>query len=229
VYQSTLDPEVAAKLLDWASQGLKVLLVHGARELKHLMHGLYTTHDRAAARTPGLDRRDKELSATIAELLSLPSVAEIDDPAHTVDVLRKLGVVGRAEFARENRKVLSHLREDGDLLLLYLYHFLYETEERVEAEVALPGFGAVHRIDAWTGAVRPHQGVRHHGERTIVTVALAPGETTLLILDRSTANAPESIPAGLKTVAELPEWSVAVESWDAGDLTLITQDRGLGY
>ncbi|HZA30864.1 MAG TPA: glycosyl hydrolase [Propionibacteriaceae bacterium] len=229
VYQSALDPDVAAKLLDWARQGLKVLLVHGARELKHLMDGLYTTHDRAAARTPGLDGRDQELAATIAELLSLPSVTEIDDPANTGDALRKLGVAGRAEFTSENRSVLSHLREDGDLLHLYLYHFLYETEEQAEVEVALPGVGSVHRIDGWTGAVRAHPGVRRDGERTIVTLTLAPGETTLLTLDRSVPPQPESTAVPLETVAELPEWTVAVESWDAGDLTLITEDRGLGY
>ncbi len=32
-----------------------------------------------------------------------------------------------------------------------------------------------------------------------------------------------------ETVAELPEWTIAVESWDAGELELITEDRGLGY
>ena len=101
--------------------------------------------------------------------------------------MRGLGVVGRAEFTGENRSVLSHLREDGDLLHLYLYHFLYETGEPVEVEVALPGVGAVHRIDGWTGTVRPHAGVRQDGERTIVTVTLAPGETALLTLDRSAA------------------------------------------
>ena len=112
--------DVAAKLLDWGRQGLKVLLVHGARELKLLLQGLYTTHDRAAARTPGLDGRDEELAVTVAELLTLPTVAEIDDPALTVNALRSLGVVGRAELTSENRSLLSHLREGGDLLHLYL-------------------------------------------------------------------------------------------------------------
>ena len=126
--------------------------------------------------------------------------------------------MGRAEFTSENRSVLTHLREDGDLLHLYLYHFLYETGEPVEVEVALPGVGAVHRIDGWTGAVRPHSGVRQDGERTIVTVTLAPGETALLTLDRSAAAAPASTPAAPETVAELPEWTIAVESWDAGEL-----------
>lgn len=229
VYQSELDPDVAAKVLDWARQGLKVLIVHGARELKLLLGGLYTTHERAAVRTPGLDGRDEELASSMAELLALPTVAAIDDPARTVAALRELGVVGRAEFTSENRSVLTHLREDGDLLHLYLYHFLYETGEPIEVEVALPGVGAVHRIDGWTGAIRPHSGVRQDGQRTIVTVTLAPGETALLTLDRSASAAPESTAASREAIAEFSEWTIAVESWDAGELKLITEDRGLGY
>jgi alpha-L-rhamnosidase len=229
VYQSELDPDVAAKLLDWARLGLKVLVVNGARELKLLMHRTYTSHERAAARTPGLDGRDEELASTMAELVALPTVTAVDDPAQTLDALRKLGVVGRAEFTSKNRSVLTHLREDGDLLHLYLYHFLYETDEPVEVEVALPGVGAVHRIDGWTGAIRPHSGVRPDGEHTAVTVTLAPGETALLTLDRSVPAAPESRPAAGETVAEVPEWTITVESWDAGALEVIAEDRGLGY
>ena len=41
----------------------------------------------------------------MAELLALPTVAEIDDPAQTVDALRGLGVVGRAEFAARRTAV----------------------------------------------------------------------------------------------------------------------------
>ena len=84
VYQSELDPDAAAKLLDWARQGLKVLVVNGVREVRLLVRGLYTTHERAAARTPGLDGRDEELGATMAELLDLPTVAAVDDSAQTL-------------------------------------------------------------------------------------------------------------------------------------------------
>ena len=131
----------------------------------------------------------------MAELLALPTVAAVDDPAQTVDALRSLGVQGRAEFTSENRSVLSHLREAGDLLHLYLYHFLYENGEPTEVEVALPGLGAVHRIDGWTGTVRPHAGVRARSDRTMVTVTLHPGETALLTLDRSVAAAAEACPS----------------------------------
>jgi hypothetical protein len=138
-------------------------------------------------------------------------------------------VAGRAELTRENRSVLSHLREDGDLLHLYLYHFLYETGDPVEVEVVLPGVGAVHRIDAWAGTVRPHPGSRDDGTRTTVTVALAPGETALLTLDRSAPAAAASGPVSTETVAELTRWSVVVESWDAGEPEPLIEDRGLGY
>jgi hypothetical protein len=137
VYQEALAADTAALLLDWARQGLRVLIVNGARELRSLLYDRYATFVRAAARTPGLDGRDAELAETMAALRALPTVAEIDDPAGTVDALRGLGVVGRAEFTADNRSVLSYLREDGDLLHLFAYHFLYEAGEATEIEFAL--------------------------------------------------------------------------------------------
>jgi hypothetical protein len=229
VFQSALDADAAAGLLAWARRGLKVLVVHGARELTYLIAGEHQVHARAAAGTPGLDGRDSELAATMAALVALPSVTEVDDPALSVGALRGLGVTGRAEFTRDNQSVLSHLREDGPLLHLYLYHFLYETGSPVEVEVALPGAGAAYRIDAWTGDVRPHQGVRRDGDRTLLAVALNPGETALLTLDRSAPPAPESAVPAFEVAAEIPSWDITVESWDAGELQVITEDRGLGY
>jgi hypothetical protein len=229
VYQTELDADAARQLLEWARQGLRVLLVHGARELKNLLAGQYRTHERAATRTPGLDGRDGELADTIAALLALPTVAEVDHPSGTVEALRGLGVTGRAEFTSENRSVLSHLREDGQLLHLYLYHFLYDTGQPTDVEVALPGAGTAHRIDPWTGEIRPHHGVRHDGDRTLLTVRLAPGETALLTLDRSAPNAGASPLPVAETVEQIAEWSISVESWDAGELETIVEDRGLGY
>ncbi|MFG1685245.1 glycosyl hydrolase [Nonomuraea sp. NPDC049269] len=229
VYQETLDADVAAELLEWARQGLKLVIVNGARELKWLTAGQHTTHHQAAARTPGLNGRDEELAQTMAHLRACPNVAEVHDPAHSLQALRDLGISGRAEFATGNHNVLSHLREDGDLLHLYLYHFLYETGEPTTVEVALPGTAAVHRIDAWTGDIRPHRGVRHEAGRTIVTVTLAPGETALFTLDRAASQPTGSDPVTAEPSQEIPQWTIAVESWDAGGLEVISEDRGLGY
>ncbi|MEU7745862.1 glycosyl hydrolase [Nonomuraea sp. NPDC049158] len=229
VYQDTLDPDVAVKLLEWARRGLKLLIVNGATELKWLTAGQYTIHDHAAARTPGLDGRDEELAQTMARLRALPNVAEVSDPSGTVEALRELGLAGRAEFTGDNRNLLGHLREDGDLLHLYLYHFLYETGEPTTVEVALPGTGTAHRIDAWTGDIRPHPGLRHEAGRTLLSVSLAPGETALFTIDRSAREPAGSEPVQPYLLQEITEWTTTVESWDAGGFEVISEDRGLGY
>jgi hypothetical protein len=227
---SELDADAAGKVFEWARKGLKVVIVHGTRELKQLFDGQHWNHDHAADRTPGRDGRDCELAETMKALTELPTVAEIDDPSRTVATLRSLGVVGRAEFTSDNGNVLSHLREDGDRLHLYLYHFLYETGEPTTVRVALPGAGAVYRVDVWTGAIRPHTGsVQQAQGRSIITVDLSPGETALFTLDRSGPGPSDFNPARSETLAELSEWTITVESWDAGDSELITEDRGLGY
>ena len=73
VYQSELDADVAAHLLGWARQGLRLVVVHGTSEVKLLLAGTYVEHERAAARTPGLDGRDGELATTMAALLAQPN------------------------------------------------------------------------------------------------------------------------------------------------------------
>ncbi|WP_458117252.1 glycosyl hydrolase [Arthrobacter sp. D2-10] len=230
VYQEALDPDVASQLLQWARDGLRVLIVNGARELKVLLTNEYVIHEQAAARTPGLDGRDAELASTLNELRGLPNVAEVAAPSSTLGALRDLGVRGRAEFLNENRNVLSHLREDGDLAHLYLYHFLYETGQPTTVEVALQGGGDVYRVDAWTGRVRPHAETKANGARTVITVTLHPGETALFTLDRSAPPVQRVASTKVETVASLLTWTTSVESWDAGESTEVhVEDRGLGY
>ncbi|PVE94628.1 glycosyl hydrolase [Microbacterium sp. TPD7012] len=228
IYQEALDPDVARLLLEWARNGLKLLIVNGTREVKVQMERTFTVTERAAVRTPGLDGRDAELAATLAELRALPNVAEVSEASGTIGALRELGVIGRAEFAEDDPNILTYLREDGDLLHLYVYHFLYETGTTTEVELRVPGEGVVHRIDAWSGDIHPHSGVAHVDGRTRISLSLAPGETALFTIDRS-APASGSAPVEATEVAELANWSIVVESWDAGENELIVEDRGLGY
>ncbi len=163
VYQEALDPDAATRLLELARGGLRILLVHGARELKWLARNLHTVHEKAASRTPGLDGRDEELAATIAELLAQPTVAAISDPAQTVTALRGLGVVGRSEFVEDNRSVLTLLRDDGDLSHVFVYHFLYETGAPTMARIALERTGLVHKVDPWSGTATPYAAAGRRG------------------------------------------------------------------
>ncbi|MGW0704443.1 glycosyl hydrolase [Streptomyces sp. NPDC002643] len=228
VYQQTLDPDVAKLLLDWATRGLKVLIVNGARELKHLASGTETVHERAATRTQGLDGRDDELATTMSKIRALPTVAEIDDPADTVEALRRLGVRGRAEFAAPDQNVLTCLREEGDLLHLYAYHFLYETGAPTTVDITLPGEGTAYRVDAWSGGVRQHPATRAENGRTVLTVSLHPGETALFTVDRSNPFF-DAVRESSAEVAQLSDWTITVESWDAGANEVIVEDRGHGY
>lgn len=227
VYQEELDPDVAAHLLSWAERGLRLVLVDGARELEFQMAGRHRTHQRAAVRTPGLDGRDDELTATVTALERLPTVARVGSPAEIIAALGRLGVAGRARFVTDEQQVLTHLREDGDLLVLYTYHYLYETGTPTTVQVRLPGRGAAHRLDVWSGELRPAAAMPDGGS-TVVEIALAPGEVAIVVLDRA-AEPLESPTPTQHVVSEVTGWSAAVESWDAGELEVITEDRGLGY
>ncbi len=227
VYQEGLDPDAAKRLLDLARGGLRVLLVHGARELKWLARGLHTVHEHAASRTPGLDGRDDELTATIAELLAEPTVAVISDPAQTVTALRALGVVGRTEFTDDNQSVLTLLREEGDLSHLFVYHFLYETGAPTVARIALERPGSVFKADPWRGTATPYAADIASDGRLVVSVPLQPGETAYFTVDHTGPVGGE--PETETVVATLDDWQITVESWDAGEPQIITEDRGLGY
>ena len=216
VYQSELDPDVAAHLLDWAREGLKIVVVHGTRELKLLLAG--STRPTSGP-PPG---RRVWTGGTTSSRRPWPRCSRCPRcggrrSGQTPDRAPLPRRTGRAEFVGDNRSVLTHLREDGDLLHLYLYHFLYETGEPTQVEVALPGAGAVYRIDGWTGALRPHPGVRRKGTGRSSPSPWHPGRRRC-----SPSTAPPRRlrvpPASSETVAELAEWTIAVESWDAGEL-----------
>ena len=227
VYQQHLDPDAAKRLLELARGGLRVLFVHGGRELKWLARGLHTVHDRAASRTPGLDGRDDELAATVTALLAQPTVVAISDPADTVTALRRLGVVGRAEFVEDNECVLTLLRDDGDLSHLFVYHFLYETGSPTVVRVALGRAGVVHKVDPWSGATATYAADLAPDGRLVVSVPLQPGETAYFTVDHAAPAV--GAPTTETEVATLDDWQIAVESWDAGEPRIITEDRGLGY
>ena len=142
--------------------------------------------------------------------------------------LDDLGAGGRARFVDDDRHVLTHLRQDGDLTVLYAYHFLYETAKPSTVGIALEGSGTAHRLDVWTGDLRPHRGARRDGDRTVVELTLAPGEVAVVVLDRASAASDSASPA-VTEVARAERWRLVVESWDAGESEVLTEDRGLGY
>lgn len=230
VYQEALDLDVAELLYRWARQGLPILVVNGARELKLLAKQQYVVHHHAASRTPGLDGKDDELREAIMKLAQLSNVAVIDDPAQTINALRALGVQGRAEFAEPNRQLLTHMRQEGRYRYLYVYNFLYENNDRAQTDIVIPARATVKDIDCWTGKLHEHHGVQYRDSSTLIHVDLGPGETAIMVIDEEAADSlMETSPSSVSELAQLNQWEIEVESWDAGEDEEVTEDRGLGY
>lgn len=207
------DPDVALLLLRLGRKGLSILLVNNTSEVAYLAGGKFKSHAKAASATQGLDGRDAELAMTIAEIMSLPNTAEVDTPDQTIRALRQLGIRGRSEFVEPNPNILSHLRHDGDVWHLYLYHFLYETGQATTVGVHLPGLA----YDIDMSPLRQSEG--------ITWIDLEPGESTIVTFSPQQA----SRVLTKELVGTLDDWYLTVESWDAGDLEVITEDRGKGY
>ena len=229
VHQEELDVEIAELLLGAARDGLRVLLVDGAREVLHLMRDRFRTHERAALRTSGLDGRDEELAAVVARLEEQPTVLRVSSPAGTLEALRALGVRARSPFTEPVPDMLTTLVEDGEQTVLLAYHHLYATERSSRARISFEGHGTVHRADVWTGLLRPAEDVVRDGDGTHGGLTLEPGETALIVLDRA-APGPARVPrAEVEELARLDRFALVVEDWDEGEAETIEEDRGLGY
>ena len=158
----------------------------------------------------------------------MPNVSEVSKPDQTLGALRKLGVQGRAEFAQPNTDILLHIRRDGDISYVYLYHFLYDSGKPTEVEVRFDGQGAVTRVDPWAPKIEPYLNCKTKDGRTQARLTLQPGEVTILCLDRS--KAPEAAKSLKRTkVADVNNWSATVEDWDAGEIEVIKENRVEGY
>lgn len=219
--------EVAQHLLKLAKKGLKLLLVHNTRELLYMGKKLYASYPRAAASTQSLDGRDANLASLIKELVSQPTVTEVNQPADTVTHLRKLGIRGRAEFKEDNRNILTHMRDEGDKSYLLIYHFLYDNGKPTTVEFTIDGEGAVYRVDSDAPSIRPISASANHG-RTDFSLDLLPGETALIVLDKTQPPKITEQPK-LTSIEVSSEWDLTVESWGPGEIEEIKEDRGKGY
>ena len=199
IYQNWLDADGALKILEWAEQGLPVVI------LEH-----------AAQKTPFNDGRDAELADTIAKLTALNNVrvAQINGEADDFDYfnetadgydddvyesLLELGVEPYAGFADANHQLLTQSRADEDgNLYVYMYNYCpndyhqYSLREEVqnedhglhcETEMTVEGTYVPYSIDPWTGEVTELGEYRHADGKTIFPVALDYGNVALFAFE----------------------------------------------
>ena len=229
IYQEGLPLTSAKLILDWARQGMKVVLVNHVTE--QIRAKASYTHDQAASKTPFNNEDDQALATVIAALKALPNVAVVDDQANTKQALIDLGVVPRSQFVEPNEHILTCLREDGDSCYLFVYNYMYPMDVPTTISIRIAASGKPYVVDCWAGTVSDIACCACDKDSTTVTLTLMPGESKIIALDGDAA-ASES--CAVVTNADLPEaidlkdWTLKVEDWDEGDKKTIVEDRGLG-
>lgn len=200
LYQDWLDADGAAKILEWAKQGLKVVILEGAAE-----------------RTPFNDGKDDQLAQIMEELKSLDTVrtAEIYDAAEDFDyfdesaegyddgvleALQDLGVTPYAGYSKPNHQLLTQTRADEEgNEYLYVYNYCsndyhqnshieeVKTEDHgtnIQTEIEMDGMFIPYMIDAWTGEVTELGEYRYEDGKTVFSIDLDYGNIALYAFEK---------------------------------------------
>lgn len=233
VWQNSLPADAAEKLIDYADNGVAILVLDGA-----------------AAYTPWNDGEDEALAAAMETLLSKETVRTIEKPEDAAAALAELGVLPRAAYAEPNQALLSVLRADDEAAYLfvnnytqekettaqeneglaegepYMRHYDASTAVSIDTEISLDGAYVPYVIDTWNGRTRRVADARIEDGRTILPVSLESGDAALYALEPVSGDAPVSIAATTADEAVTVEDQLAVRSYVSGTVeTTLTDGR----
>lgn len=197
LYQDWLDVDAAKRILQWAKQGLKVVIL-----------------EKAASRTPGKDGNDAELKKIVTKLKSLSTVrsATVADDIdyfsaesggyddNVMEKLQELGVEPYAGYPKPNLQLLTQTREDENGNR-FLYAFNYGDDRyhqyshkdsvrnvkfgtNIKTDIEMDGLYVPHMIDAWTGQVTELAGYRWEDGRTVVPIDLDKDNIALMAFQK---------------------------------------------
>jgi hypothetical protein len=227
-YQEEMPLSSAKKMLEWARQGLPVLLVNGVIEM--VRNETYITHVRAACRTPYYDQLDDSLEDIIGKIKACPNVQVLDNQRDTMAALQNLGVFPYAFFEEPNKKILTFTRHDNNLRYLYLYHYMYTEKSPLSFTVNMEGKGKPRLINCWQNSIEEIKNYSCSASSTRFNLTLAPGEAVVVALELGKEDdVPTEFTPKESCLLELTGWELEVESWDQGEKREILEDRGLGY
>lgn len=184
IYQEALPLKTAEKLLSLANAGLPILLVDGVNETLRPF-GVSKTHQKAACKTPFLKESDEQLEIIMEEMKLLPNVRVVEKQSETCRVLAEMGVLPAAEFAKSNKNILTHVRQDDDKIYVYVYNMQYTETEPYTFIMKVQGEGKPYRVDCWNAEAEEAGIYTFHDGRTVFEVSLAPGEACIYVLDLS--------------------------------------------
>ncbi|MBS2939798.1 hypothetical protein KDN32_18810 [Nocardioides sp. J2M5] len=198
LYQDWLDIEGAKRILAWAKQGLKVVVLEDA-----------------ASRTPFNDGKSGALKKVMDELKTLPTVRQAtvyDDfdyfsnapggyDDNVMEKLQELGVQPYTGFSEENLQLLTQTRQDdAGNQYTYVYNFddgSYHanslkpsvrnagTGPHASTDLVKPGTFVPYSIDPWTGNVTELADYRWEDGKTIVPIELDYNNIALLAFEKA--------------------------------------------
>jgi len=250
LWQDDMTADGAEALLNYAKQGLKIVVVDGA-----------------AVRTPYNDGSEEAMLATMEELKKQPSVTCVATSDDVLEALQAMGVVPYAGYSEPNQQLLGQVRRDGDNRYLYLYNYCGEQAhdgsdaphgKTITTEIVMDGTFKPYEIDAWSGEIVPLAEYRHEDGKTVFEITLDYSDVALYAfeaveeaelhiesteLDSYMADGELILPAtesGETTVTlsdgaeetvsvEVPEayditgWDLTVESWTPGETVSRTE------
>ncbi|MGQ4267586.1 glycosyl hydrolase [Nocardiopsis changdeensis] len=167
----TLPLETARRLLGYARDGLKILVVG----------------DWSAPQQPGVDQDGAaELAGVLADLLAEPTVHRVGSREEIPAGLSALDA--RPDVSYAEPSPLLHARRRGDDMELYYFTNGSDTEG-VDHEVTLSTTvreAYPFSLDLWTGRIEPLPLHRAEADAVTVPVRLAPGASTVIALARPT-------------------------------------------
>ena len=203
LWEDWLDIAGAQRILDWAQQGLPVVLLPNA-----------------ASRTPFNDGKDAQLAAIITQLKALPTtrVATVFDPPtnyfgmyvggyhdNVMAMLQELGVYPYTGYAGANEQLMNQTRIDANgNEYVYLYNYCdgsYHANSlrpeiqtlnhgtTISTSIVENGLFIPYVIDAWTGRVTQVANYTWSGGKTIVPFSLDYNNVALLAFEK-VADAP---------------------------------------
>ena len=248
--QEVLPLEDAQKLLEFAKQGLKVVVLEGA-----------------GTKSPYNDGTAEELAAVMEELLALDTVTTAAAESDALVALETLNVRPRAELTGTNTQLLTQLREEEGNRYLYVYNYCDGSACGIDhglsatQEISMEGEFIPYYIDSWTGDVEKVANYRYEDGRTIITIdidycnvalyafeAVEAEETHIVEADanvitkddgtfamrvtesgsytaKDSAGNEYTVEAEVPAVTEIGNWSLKVESWTEGDKQTRSETR----
>lgn len=223
VMEEELPLASAQTLLEWAKSGLPVVFVNNAQET--INFGDPEVNEIAASTTGHNDGNDEELAKVVEEIKALDNVRVVEAEADAYEALQELGVRPRAEQVTSNENILTAMRKADDASYLYAYNYMYEETENYTGQISVDGTYIPYVLDTWSGEVTAVSGYEVADGRTILNLDLAPGDTTVYVLEPS--EAAETVEAAEAAEEELvlTGWNLAVDSYEAGEKIERTEEN----